>query len=74
MYEGDYKGKARFVGEIIGQLSLALAKVDAVVNDVNIYDSVKNWALPKAKEMLNIPQRFWKDTMESFETLYSTLP
>ena len=74
MYEGDYKGKARFVGEIIGQLSLALAKVDAVVNDVNIYDNVKNWALPKAKDLLNIPENFWKDAMESFETLYSTLP
>ena len=74
MYEGDYKGKARFVGEIIGQLSLALAKVDTVVNDVNIYDSVKNWALPKSKDLLNIPESFWKDTMESFETLYSTLP
>ena len=74
MYEGNYKDKARFVGEIIGQLSLALAKVDVVVNDVNIYDNVKNWALPKAKDMLNIPERFWKDTMESFGTLYSTLP
>lgn len=74
MYEGDYKDKARFVGEIIGQLSLALEKVDAVVNDVNIYDNVKNWALPKAKEILNIPESFWKDKIESFGTLYSTLP
>lgn len=74
MYEDDYKDKARFVGEIIGQLSLALAKVDAVVNDVNIYDSVKNWALPKAREMLNIPESFWKDMMECFGELYKTLP
>lgn len=74
MYKGDYKDKARFVGEIIGQLSLALAKVDVVVNDVNIYDNVKNWALPKTKDMFNIPKRFWKDTIESFGTLYSTLP
>ena len=28
MYEGDYKNKARFIGEIIGQLSLSLEKVD----------------------------------------------
>lgn len=74
MYEGDYKDKARFVGEIIGQLSVALEKVDAVVNDVNIYDSVKNWALPKVKDMLNIPESFWKDTMEYFGTLYDTIP
>ena len=74
MYAGDYKDKARFVGEIIGQLSLALAKVDAVVNDVNIYDSVKNWALPKATEMFDIPESFWKDRMEFFGTLYGALP
>ena len=39
-YEGEYKDKARFIGEIIGQLSLALAKVDAVVKDVNLYHDV----------------------------------
>ena len=74
MYEGDYKNKARFVGEIIGQLSLALEKVDAVVNDVNIYDSVKGWAFPKAKDMLNIPESFWEETIDYFGTLYDTLP
>lgn len=74
MYEDDCKDKARFVGEIIGQLSLALEKVDAVVNDVNIYDTVKNWALPKVKNMLDIPESFWKDTIEYFGSIYDTLP
>lgn len=46
-YEGDYKDKARFIGEIIGQLSLALAKVDAVVKDVNLYHDVKIGLTPK---------------------------
>lgn len=73
-YEGEYKDKARFIGEIIGQLSLALAKVDAVVKDVNLYHDVKNWAYPKVKDMLHIPERFWQDAMESFGRLYSTLP
>lgn len=74
LYEGAYKDKARFVGEIIGQLSLALERVDAVVNDVNIYDIVKNWALPKVRDLLNVPESFWEDTMRFFGTLYSTLP
>ena len=74
MYEGDYKNKARFIGEIIGQLSLSLEKVDAVVNDVNIYERVKSWALPKAKDMLNIPENFWKDAIDYFGKLYTTLP
>lgn len=54
--------------------SLALEKVDAVVNDVDIYDNVKSWALPKAKHMLNIPESFWKDSIDYFGTLYDTLP
>lgn len=74
MYEGDYQDKARFVGEMIGQLSLALAKVDAVVNDVNMQDHVKNWAFPKAKDLFDIPERFWQDAMASFDALYGTLP
>lgn len=74
MYEGDYKNKARFIGEIIGQLSLSLEKVDAVVNDVNIYERVKGWALPKAKDMFNIPENFWKDAIDYFGKLYTTLP
>lgn len=74
MYDGDYKGRARFVGEIIGHLNLALEKVDAVVNDINIYDSVKNWALPKVKDILNIPESFWKNAIEYFAILYNTLP
>ncbi len=74
MYEGDYKGNARFVGEIIGQLSLALEKVDAAVNDVNIYDDLKSWALPRVKDMLNIPESFWNDAVEFFGEIYDTLP
>ena len=52
LYEDDYKAKGRFIGEIIGQLSLALKKADAAVNDVNIYDAVKNLALPKVKDVI----------------------
>ena len=32
MYFEDYMSKARFIGEIIGQLSVALTKVDATTN------------------------------------------
>lgn len=74
MYEGDYKSKARFVGEIIGQLSLALEKIDVIVNDVNIYENVKNWALPKTKDLLYLPQTICNDYLETFGGLYDDLP
>lgn len=46
MYEGDYKEKARYIGEIIGQLDRALENADVLVNDTNTYESVVNWAIP----------------------------
>ena len=74
LYEGDYPGKARFLGEIIGQLSLALEKIDAVADDGSLYDSVKNWALPKTKEVMEIPEDLCKGVIQYFGTLYSSLP
>lgn len=32
MYIEDYMPKARFIGKIIGQLSIALTKVDVITN------------------------------------------
>ncbi len=74
MYEGDFKSKARFVGEIIGQLHLALKHVEAVVNDTNLYESVKNWAMPKTKEILKLSDSFCNDYCNTFGTLYEHLP
>ena len=73
-FEGDYTAKARFVGEIIGQLHLILSRVEVLVNDVNLYEDVKNWALPKAKEILSIPEQFCREYLETFGELYDKLP
>ena len=73
-YEGDYAAKARFVGEIIGQLHLILSRAEILVNDVDLYEDVKNWALPKAKEILSIPEQFCREYLEKFRELYSNLP
>lgn len=74
LYGEDGASKARFVGEIIGQLHLALEQVDAVVNDVNMYESVDTWALPKAKEILHLPQGFCDSYLREFGQLYDRLP
>lgn len=73
-YEGDYTAKARFVGEIIGQLHLILSQINAPVNDVNLYESVKNWALPKSKAILSLSESFCRDYLNEFGKLYDKLP
>lgn len=74
MYEGDYKAKARFVGEVIGHLSLALKDIDVVVNDNNMLSSVKDFGLPKTKNIINISDSLVADYLDTFGKLYDKLP
>ena len=41
-------GDARFVGEIIGQLHLALNKIEDCVSEADLLSTVRDWALPRA--------------------------
>ena len=74
MYTNDYITKARFVGEIIGQLHLALQKVEAAVENVNLQETVKNWALPRVKSVMNLSENFCKNYEQEFERLFDKLP
>ncbi|MCI9444807.1 MAG: helix-turn-helix domain-containing protein [Oscillospiraceae bacterium] len=73
-FEGDYAAKARFAGEMIGQLHLVLCKVDTCVNDVNLYETVRDWAMPRAKDILPLPEPFRREYLETFGKLYGSLP
>ena len=74
MYEGDFAGKARFVGEVVGQLSNALADIDVLVSEANIYESVINWAIPQLKGKIKVSEQVFRDYKEIFGKLYSVLP
>lgn len=74
MYIDDYISKARFVGEIIGQLSLALCRIDILADDKNLYENVMNWAIPKLKGTLNVDKEFFNDYAQTFGGLYEGLP
>ena len=74
MYLDDYLPKARFIGEVIGQLSLALSKVDATVNESNIYVSAREWAIPTLAEKINLPEEFIKRYEKEFGEIYELLP
>ena len=68
------KGDGRFVGEILGQLHLALAKIEDPVSEADLLSTVKNWALPKAKVALALPDTFCKEYLDTFADLYPALP
>ena len=74
MYLDDYLPKARFIGKVIGQLSLALSKVDATVNESNIYVNAREWAIPTLAEKINLPQEFIKRYEKEFGEIYKLLP
>lgn len=74
MYLEDYFPKARFIGEIIGQLHVALSKVDAITNQANIYQSAKEWAIPNLTQKMNLPKTFVEMYHKEFGAVYETLP
>ena len=68
------EGNGRFVGEIIGQLHLALAKIDDCVSEADLPATIRDWALPKAKAALNLSDAFCKAYLDTFAGLYPNLP
>ena len=67
-------GDGRFVGEIIGQLHLALAKIEDCVSEADLLSTLRDWALPKAQAALNLTDAFCKDYLDTFCLLYPQLP
>lgn len=74
MYLSEYEKKARFIGEIIGQLDLALQKIDVVVDEANTYDAVIRRAIPKLRDTLAISEDFINEYVMKFKELYQSLP
>ena len=68
------EGDGRFAGEIIGQLHLALAKIEDCVTEADLLSTVKDWALPKAKTALNLTEAFCREYLDTFAQLYPNLP
>ncbi len=68
------EGDGRFVGELIGQLHLALRKIEDCVSEADLLATVKNWALPKVKAELNLSDEFCEEYLNAFSALYPSLP
>ena len=67
-------GDGRFVGEIIGQLHLALSKIEDCVSEADLLATVKDWALPAAREALGLSGAFCKAYLDALSELYPKLP
>ena len=67
-------GDGRFVGEIIGQLHLALFGIEDCVSEADLLATVREWALPKAKAALCLSNTFCEEYLDTFDNLYPNLP
>ena len=68
------EGDGRFVGEIIGQLHLALGAIDDCVSEADLLGTVRDWAMPEAKAALGLSDEFCKNYLAAFGALYPDLP
>ena len=80
-FTGDYKSKARYLGECVGQLHKILAKCDDdfPLNEANLNNDVMKWALPSAKEQMlqyghPLLESFYDDYISTFSRLSNDLP
>jgi len=67
-------GDGRFVGEIIGQLHLALEKLEDPASEADLLATVRDWALPRAKVTLGLTDTFCRAYLDTFAGLYPDLP
>ena len=74
LYIDDYEAKARFIGEIVGQLDLALAKIDVMAEEAELAKTVREWAVPVLKDKLEIENGFLEDVAVKFSSMYGELP
>ncbi len=69
------ENNAEAIGESIGNLHIALAKLNSEsFNDNNLLAALKNWALPGTKDYFSAEKPFLDKFINDFEQLYGALP
>lgn len=74
LYGPGGKERAERLGEAIGRLSLALRTFDAPVEKNDLFATVSGWALPRVRELLDLPDSFCTSYTEQFARLNPLLP
>jgi Ser/Thr protein kinase RdoA (MazF antagonist) len=80
-FYGDYLGRAKYLGEIVGKLHIALKKCEAFItcNDNDLYTSVINNGIPTilqyfSLDEIGLTQEFIDKYQKEFKDLYYQLP
>ncbi len=66
--------KARFVGEMLGQLHRTLQNESADIQESDLLENVQKWALPKAAAILHLSPAFCQEYLARFEQFHPLLP
>lgn len=75
IYDGDYAASGRYIGEILGQLHRILRDFnDYAVNDADLLTRIRDWAMPKAREILHLSKDICQEYLSNFEEIYDLLP
>lgn len=74
MLSDDGASTAQLMGEIIGQLHIVLKELDMITGEVNAFQDVKNRALSKTKEVMQVPEKLCREYLEVFGALQDKLP
>ena len=74
LYGPGGEEQAERLGEAIGRLSLALRAFDAPVAKNDLFATVTGWALPRVRELLDLPDSFCTAYTERFARLNPLLP
>ena len=74
LYLDDYKEKARFIGEIVGQLDLALSKIDMIADEADLGKTFSEWAIPALKGKIDLSPEVMEKCAAQFYKIYKELP
>lgn len=74
VYLDEYAQKARFIGEIVGQLDLALAKIDVPADEADPFAAARDRELPTLKDVLNADSEFTEAYIRETGRLCGALP
>lgn len=74
LYGAGGAARARYVGELIGQLHLTLENAAVDAKESDLLETVRNWALPKAASILHLSPLFCQEYLAALTKLYPQLP
>lgn len=76
IYRGNYDESARLIGEAIGRLHCALKQFDddPGFDNRDLWQQVSEWAMPAVRNVMDLPDSFYRRFSEQFGALYPSLP